>query len=120
MEKQWNWFEKTNKKEVIKNELQPLILEMISDSVLCLFVSPQVGIILDECDNIMITPNDEIIYHNENLEIEHFFNFYKNDEPIRVYIDRRSDEDVEIIKFMGTKEVVDRLRINLGNLKDIS
>lgn len=119
MEKQWNWFEKPNKKEAIKNELQPLILEMISDNVNCLFVSPQVGVILDECDNVMIIPNDEMIHYNENLDVEHLFNFYKNDEPIRVYIDRRSDEDVEIIKFMGAKEVVDKLRINLGNLKYI-
>ena len=110
MKKQWNWFEKTNKKEAIKNELQPLITEMISDDVQCLFISPQVGVILEECDNVFIVPNDEIIPHHENLTVEHFFNFYKNDEPIRVYIDRNK-EDVEIIDFRGHKEIVNTLRI---------
>lgn len=114
MEKQWNWFEKPNKKEAIKNELQPLILDMISDKVQCLFVSPQVGAILEECDNVMITFNDEIIPHNENLEVEHFYNFYKNDEPIRVYIDRNK-EDVETIDFRGSKEIIDTLRVIIYN-----
>jgi len=110
MEKQWNWFEKTNKKEAIKNELRPLITEMIDDDVQCLIISPQVGVILEECENVMITFNDGVVPYNENLDVEHFYNFYKNDEPIRVYIDKNKD-DVEIIDFRSEKEIVKTLRI---------
>lgn len=112
MEKQWNWFEKPNKKEAIKNELQQLILEMISDDVQCLFISPQIGVILEECDNVMITYKDEEIPYNENLQIEHFYNFYKNGEPINVYVDKNKD-DVETIDFRGTNKIVATLRIYL-------
>jgi len=56
--------------------------------------------------------NDKIIPHNENLNVEHFYNFYKNNEPIRVYIDKNK-EDVEVIDFMGKKNIVKTLRIVL-------
>jgi hypothetical protein len=96
MEKQWNWFEKSNKKEAIKNELQPLILEMISDDVECLIISPQVGCILQECDNVMITPlNDRISYKCEEFIAEHWYNFYKNDKPIKVYINKNKEDIVD-------------------------
>lgn len=69
-----------------------------------------ITVILEECDNVMLTSKDELIQYNGNLEIEHFCNFYKNDEPISVYVDRNK-EDVEIIDFRGNKEIIDTLRI---------
>lgn len=112
MEKTWNWFGKTNKKEAIINELQPIISELISEEVEYLFISPEIGAILYECNNVMIIPNNDTLLFNRNSNIEHIYNLYKNEKQVCVYIDKCKD-DIEIIDFMGKEYIINILRINL-------
>lgn len=110
MIKEWNWFEKTNKKEAIKNELEPLIMEMINDNVEFLIVSPQVGAILNECNYMFVTSTNQIIPHKENLNLEHVFYFCKNKKIINVYVDINKI-DLETIDFISNKGINASLRV---------
>lgn len=110
MEKEWDWFGKTNKKEAIKNELEPLVMKMISDDVEFLIVSPQVGAILNECDNMFVVSTNQIIPHKENLNLEHVFYFYKNKKIINVYVDINKI-DLETIDFISNKGIDTSLRV---------
>lgn len=120
MEKYFDWFNAPNKKEAIRTELFETINSMLSDEIIYMITSPEIGVLLEELDNIVISK-----IHEAFLDIRHTYNYYTTQTNyIPIYLDRNSGI-IDQIKFMridlmGRNIMEKTIKINLGDLPKLT